>query len=188
VHIHHCSVAHLLFSILALLLCPFLSRVAASVATAEGREGSIAIERKSRTSDRTGKGKKHTQRNLARCRSDTLARQTFREISSGNLRRGTPARTEIFSPEIRENWEHCGSVCVCVYMFVCMCVRSARDISALVLTKEAREIPAIDRPDDRRGKSASEKSVMDENASHIRYPRYVYRGTFIARPRAETCY
>lgn len=56
------------------------------------------------------------------------------------------------------------------------------DTSALVLAKEerGRSRGSIDRPDDRRGGSANE-SITGENASHIRYPRYVYRGTFIAR-------
>lgn len=76
-----------------------------------------------KSGDRTGEGKS-TPRTQSHTlwRSDTLARQTSREISSGNLRRGTPARAEISSPEIGKTG-NVAAVCVCVcarslYMYV----------------------------------------------------------------------
>jgi len=88
------------------------------VAAAKGRE-TIATE----GNRADGEGKKHTQRNLTRCGEAILSRQTFQEISSGNLRHGTPARAEI-SSEIRGNWELLSRARVC--MCVCMCVLYVR--------------------------------------------------------------
>lgn len=104
------------------------------------------------------------------------------------------------SPPLRsgENWERRGCICVCVRACTCTCVRcvyctcGASGLRGILRRrcwrrKRGRSRGSIDRPPDRRGGSAGE-SVTGENASHIRYPRYVYRGTFIVRARAETCY
>lgn len=80
----------------------------------EGVEGGHCECEGNRAGDRAGKGKSTPQRNLTRCGEAILSRQTSQEISSGNLRRGTPARAEISSPEIREeNWERRGCIYVC---------------------------------------------------------------------------
>lgn len=142
-----------------------------------------------------GGGKKHTQRNLTRCGEAILSRQTSQEISSGNLRRGTPARAEISSPEIQGKlgtsrlYVHARAYmyCMCERASVCMChhVRAPGILGHLGVSEGSEGDPGdrlIARPivgADQRAKASRTKmrAIFDI--------RYVYRGTFIVRARAR---
>lgn len=158
---------------------PGKSRASVAVATATVGDRGVKRRREAR----------HKQRNLTRCGSDTLSRQTPRKSPPGIFAAGH-LRAEISSPEIRENWERrpvlvvCARICVSWFDArprVRVKRRDTRDTSATVLAEEARD------PGDRliaarsSGRISVAATSRGENASHIRYPRYVYCGTFIAR-------
>lgn len=119
-----------------------------------------------------------------------LSRQTPRKSPPGIFAAGH-LRAEISSPEIRENWERrCRCVC-CERMYacarrgngrprVCVCVCETQGYFTDGINGGSEgSRGSIDRRPivgaDQRG------GIVGENTSHIRYPRYVYCGTFIAR-------
>lgn len=146
-----------------------------------------------RGEERRGEAR-HKQRNLTRCGSDTLASDS-QEISSGNLRRGTPARRDLLPRDPGKLGTSPRSSCVRSYMCVvarrssaCTCEAQRYEgyFSNGISGGSEGSRGSIDRrpivgADQRRGNVAGRK-CEPYSISAVRLLRYFYRA------QAETCY
>lgn len=182
------------FLIPALLPCPPLSRVSASTSRWRQREEETIVTEGNRATGRE-REKAHLERNLTRCGEAILSRvRLLGKISSGNLRRGTPALAEISSPEIGKtgNW-----LPLCVYVYVqipCsfvvyVCARNGGGYFNIGISEGSeREIPGIDWSPGRSSGRISEREHHGRKCepysiSAVRLSRHFYRAR-----GAETCY
>lgn len=141
------------------------------------------------TEERRGEERRGTSNAISHAVEAILSRQTPRKSPPGIFAAGH-LRAEISSPEIRENWERRRSSCVRSYM--CVVVRRSSACTCEAQRYEGYFSNGISGGSEGSRGSIDRRPIVGadqrraatsrgENASHIRYPRYVYCGTFIAR-------